>query len=218
MTLRSLIFGCALGALIAGTTGAQTIAAGAPAGHWAPLQTPPNPGEKLTIAAQLQGQFANSRRSLTALVERMPAEHFGFRPVPAMRTFGESVAHVISSSFSYCANLTGLPNPHKGEDLEKAVATKDDAIRLLKESFDYCGQFAAKPTTDALLGTYQANTTGPDGQKGSIAVERGGLFANYLEHNNEMYGYLSVYLRLKGLVPPSSDPRPARGRVGGAGR
>lgn len=202
MKLQTVLLGCAIGAFAASPSSAQTQ----------------KPAEILTIAAQMQGQYASSRRLLTAIVDRMPAEHFNFRPTPAMRTFGESVAHVVASNFGYCSNLTGLANPQKGVDLEKTIVTKDDAVRLLKESFDFCGQFAAKPTTATLLETYQSTAIGPDGQKGAIPVERGGLFANYLEHNNEMYGYLSVYLRLKGLVPPSSDPRPARGRVGGAGR
>lgn len=200
MTMRTVMLGCALGALLTSTAGAQT----------------PKAAETLTTAYQMQGQFQASRRLMTALVDRMPAEHFGFKPTPEMRTFAGGVAHVISTSFGFCANLTGQPNPHKGEDLEKTVTTKDDAVRLLKESFDYCGQFAAKPTAASLAETYQATSQTADGQRSQIAVERAGLFANYLEHNNEMYGYLSVYLRLKGLVPPSSDSR--AGRSKGPGR
>lgn len=203
MTVRTLILGCAAGALLTSPVRAQ-----APA--------PPPQAETMTTAYQMQGQFQASRRLITALVDRMPAEDFGFKPTPEMRTFAGGVAHLIATSFAYCGNLTGQPNPHKGEDLEKTVTTKDVAVPLLKEAFDYCGQFAGKATAASLLETYQANAQGPDGKRSPIAVERAGLFANYLEHNNEMYGYLSVYLRLKGLVPPSSDSRAGRGK--GPGR
>lgn len=216
MTRRISIFALALGACLAGPVTAQTAAADTPPGHWAPL--PQKPAEVISLAAQLQGQFGQSRRLMTALAERMPAADYGFRPSPDMRTFAAGLAHVISSNFGYCANLIGQPAPHKGEDMEKAAAAKDDAVRLLKESFDFCAPFGAGVTPARLDETYPASSVGPDGQRSAIDVARGGLLVNFIAHNNEMYGYLSVYLRLKGLVPPSSDPRPGRGRIAGPGR
>ena len=211
MSLRLLVLGVTAVACVAAGATAQTVGGEPPPGHWAPLPQTAAAPLTVSIAGQMQGQYASVRRQMTALVDRMPAEYYGFAPTPAMRPFVQSVAHVIASNFSYCTNLTGQPNPHKGEDLEKTITTKDAAVPLLKESFEYCGAFAANPTTETITTTYQANSVGADGQKSQVAVERGGLFANFLEHNNEMYGYLSVYLRLKGLVPPSSDPRPGRG-------
>lgn len=170
--------------------------------------TPPAP---ISAAAQLQSQFLSARRQFTALADRMPAADYGFRPTPEMRTFAGGVAHVIASNFNYCANLTGQPSPHKGEDLEKTTVAKEDAVRLLKESFDFCAQYAGSMTAEKMDETYEANALGSDGQKTKIQVARGGLLSNFVAHTNEMYGYLSVYLRLKGLVPPSSDPRGGRG-------
>lgn len=197
MTSRMLFTGCALVSMVA-----QSAAA----------------SEPISTATQLQSQFLSARRQFTALADRMPAADYDFRPTPDMRTFAGGVAHVIASNFSYCANLTGQPSPHKGEDLEKTVTTKDDAVRLLKESFDFCAQYAGSMTPDKVNETYEANALGPDGQKTKIDVARGGLLSNFVAHTNEMYGYLSVYLRLKGLVPPSSDPRGGRGRGAGPGR
>ncbi len=199
---------------LAGGAGSETLsAAGTPPGPQAPAAPAAPP--TLDMASQMQSQFQTIRRLMTALADRMPADDYGFTPTHDMRPFAQGVAHVVATNFGFCANLTGQPNPHKGTDLEKTIATKADATRLLTESYDFCGAFASKPTAASITATYPATSVKANGDRTSIAVERGGLFANFLEHNNEMYGYLSVYLRLKGLVPPSSDPRP--GRSGGAG-
>jgi uncharacterized damage-inducible protein DinB len=174
----------------------------------------PAPGSSpatFDVAAQMQSQFSNARRLLIAAADRMPADAYGFKPMAEMRSFGASVAHVAQSNFGYCANLTGTPAPHHGENLEMIAVTKDAATAVLKESFDYCATFASSVTTEKLNETYTGQRILPDGTKSPLAIARGGLFSNLIAHSNEMYGYLSTYLRLKGLVPPSSDPRRARG-------
>jgi hypothetical protein len=63
-----------------------------------------------------------------------------------------------------------------------------------------------------LNGTYTANSRGPDGAPTQVQVGIGGLMANLVAHQNEVYGYTAVYLRLKGIVPPSSAGSAGRGR------
>jgi hypothetical protein len=95
-------------------------------------------------------------------------------------------------------------------NLEATLATRTAALEKLAESFTMCDEYAKGLTVEKLGETYESTATLPDGQRRPLQSSRAGLFAHYLGHANEMYGYLSVYLRLKGIVPPSSEPRPAR--------
>ena len=182
-----------------------------------PAQTPTGPPPANLMDAQLRSQYSVTKSLLTRLADKMPAEAYSFAPTPEMAPFGKRIAHVATSNFAYCANLTGKPNPRAGQNLEETVTTKADAMKTLAESFAMCDEYAKGLTVERLQETYEASATLPDGTRRPIQSSRGGLFSHYLGHANEMYGYLSVYLRLKGIVPPSSEPRPAR-RGGGGGR
>jgi hypothetical protein len=41
----------------------------------------------------------------------------------------------------------------------------------------------------------------PDPNRSKLAT-----LYNLVRHSNEMYGYMAVYLRLRGIVPPTSAP------------
>jgi hypothetical protein len=188
------------------------IAAGAAAMTAAlAAQTPPaaQPSH-LDIAGQMQSQYGLIKSNLTKLADKMPDEDYAFKPVTDARTFAQAVAHTAAANFGMCANLAGKPNPKTGVDLEKTLTTKAAAVSALRESFTLCDEFMTHLTPDALSSTYKG-TAVRGTERTPIDVERGGLASNLIAHDNEMYGYLAVYLRLKGLVPPSSEPRGGRG-------
>jgi hypothetical protein len=166
------------------------------------------------MEAQLTGQFRRIRLLLTQTAALMPADAYSIAPTTSVRTFAAAVAHTASTNFGMCANLTGKPNPLDGQSLEKTVTTKDSAVKALADSFTFCEEYANGLTLAKLTDGYKATAVLPSGERRAIEAARGGLFANLIAHNNEMYGYLAVYLRLKGLVPPSSAPRDGRGRGG----
>jgi hypothetical protein len=185
----------------------------------APATPPPaaqTPPASLTIDAQLRSQYGSVRSALTRTADKMPEDAYAFRPVPEVRTFAAAVAHAAATNFGMCANLTGKPNPMAGVDLEKTLTSKTDVVKALNDSFAFCDPYVNQLTPQSMAETYKA-TSIRDGQRSSIDVARGGLLGNLIAHNNEMYGYLAVYLRLKGIVPPSSD-RGSRGRGGDAPR
>ena len=177
-----------------------------------PAPSPAAPAP-FTLESQLQSQFRAIRTLVTKAADAMPEEDYTFQPTPDVRTFAASVAHAAATNFGMCANLVGRPNPMKGVDLEKTATSKADVTKALADSFAFCDQYARPLVAAGLTETYDATSVGPTGQRSSIAVARGGLFANLIEHNNEMYGYLAVYLRLKGILPPSSAQRGRGGRV-----
>ena len=89
-------------------------------------------------------------------------------------------------------------------------------LEALAASTSFCNGILDAMSAGGLTETYTARRQGPDGTTASIQVELGGLLSNFIAHQNEVYGYAAVYLRLKGIVPPSSA-RAAGRRGGGPG-
>ncbi len=181
------------------------VIAGCVAGSFAFAQQPaPGP---TTLAVGLQRAYANIKRNLTEGAEKMPEADYNFNPNPKMaemRTFGQLFGHVANSQFGQCATAKGVPNPNQGNDNEKK-ATKAEFVKALADSFAFCDDAFAS-LTDATA--VQMVTQG----KNEIA--RGVVLSGLVAHGNEMYGTSNVYMRLKGLIPPSTERQGQRGRGG----
>ena len=135
------------------------------------------------------------KRNLSAMIEKMPEEHYTFRPVPEIRSFGESVAHVADAQARNCNLASGAGSKTLDADKKR---TKAELQSALKESFGICdAAFAA--LTDA-----QANEMVKTGQSG-FQLSKLALLVSMISHSNEQHGYMAVYLRLKGIVPPSTE-------------
>jgi uncharacterized damage-inducible protein DinB len=135
------------------------------------------------------------KRNLSAMVEKMPEEHFAFKPAPGIRTFGEAVAHVADAQARNCHLVSGAGSKTLDADKKK---TKAELLAALRESCAICDvAFAA--LTDG-----QANEMVRMGQS-SFELTRLSLLVSMIAHSNEQHGYMAVYLRLKGIVPPSTE-------------
>jgi uncharacterized damage-inducible protein DinB len=147
------------------------------------------------IAEIKQYYYGAVKRNLTAMVEKMPAEHFTFKPVAEVRSFGESVAHVADAQARNCNLVSGAGS--KTLDADKKN-TKAELLAALKESFAICdAAFAALTDTTA-------SEMVKVGQSG-FQLSKLSLLVSMISHSNEQHGYMAVYLRLKGIVPPSTE-------------
>ena len=135
------------------------------------------------------------KRNVTAMVEKMPEEHFTFRPVPEVRSFDESVAHVADAQARNCTLAAGAGSKTLDADKKK---TKAELLAALKESFAICD------TAFAALTDARASEMVTMGQSG-FQLSRLSLLVSMISHSNEQHGYMAVYLRLKGIVPPSTE-------------
>jgi hypothetical protein len=158
------------------------------------MQPPAGP---MTMSGQLVKAFGSMQKDIAEAASRMPEDQYGFKPTPEIKPFGQLVAHLAIAQFRDCAILKGEPSPKKDEK-EEATRTKAEAIALLKASTDYCAPLVNAMDQDASL-TELAAVEKMQVQKGLIPIE-------LAVHGMEMYGTMAVYLRLKGLVPPMSDP------------
>ena len=150
----------------------------------------------MTLSGAVVRGVQGIQNSLMEAAAKMPEEHYGFRPTPEIKPFGQLVAHVALAQFRDCAFLKGEPNPKK-DDKEETSRTKADAVALLKASNDYCAPLVSAITTDAMM----TEMTKID----EMQVAKGLIPMQIAVHGMEMYGTMGVYLRLKGLVPPMTE-------------
>ena len=127
----------------------------------------------------------------------MTEANYSFKPSPDVRSFGEILAHVAGASYMFCAAAKGEKSPFAEEAFEKTATTKAAIVKVTNDAIAYCdGAYAA--ATDATLGQMVANPFG------SGQVPRATPLIGQIGHNNEHYGNLVTYFRIKGVVPPSS--------------
>jgi uncharacterized damage-inducible protein DinB len=156
--------------------------------------TPPA-GKTYTLSGEMVSAYHDTQRNLTEAAQKMAEEDYAFRPTPAIKPYGQLVAHAALSNFRTCAMLKGEPSPRKDEK-EETVRTKTEAIALLDASVRYC---------DPLVDSVTETTVIELAKAGDIQVARGLLPASLITHGMEMYGTMAVYLRLKGHVPPTTE-------------
>ena len=166
---------------------AQTPAPQQPA---APQTAPANP-----LSAEAKQMYNGVKNNLLKMAEKMPEEHYSFKATADVRTFGALIGHVADSQARTCGMLIG-DTKQLGASSKTAKA---DLVAALKESFAMCDKAFDSLTTDA-----KAVELVQMGQRQSTRV---GALVRTVSHSNEEYGYMAVYLRLKGIVPPSSEGR-----------
>jgi uncharacterized damage-inducible protein DinB len=146
--------------------------------------------------AGLKANYADIKNNWQKMVEAAPEENYSFKPTPEMRSFGQLVAHVADVQAQLCSTVSGERKAvNAGSKTSKA-----DLVAALKESSAICDA-----AFDSLT---EANAS----QLAAMGKSRLGLLEFNFGHSNEEYGYGSVYLRLKGVVPPSSAGRGRPGR------
>jgi len=155
----------------------------------------PAGGQTFTLAASLIRSYQNVQRNVLEAAEKMPKASYSFRPTADIRPFGELVAHTAFAQFGNCAALKGVDSPHK-DDKEDTPRTKAQLVALFKESTAYCDPVITPLKDDDMpaLVTISANQ-----------AAKGVLVGGLATHGNEMYGTMCVYLRLKGIVPPTTE-------------
>src|ERR1700744_4808469 len=147
------------------------------------------------LASEAQGSYARIKPNILKAADRMPAADYSFKPTPDIRTFARVVNHVTEAQLHIC----GAANNTDASALPKVppeTADKAAIIEALKASFAECDKAYAGVTDATLTDMLQA---GPAGKRTRLSM----LWGN-LAHDNEQYAILSLYLRLKGLVPPTS--------------
>lgn len=128
--------------------------------------------------------------------EAMPEAKYGFRPSPDVRTYAELLGHVANETYMFCADALGIPDPNK-TNFEK-VTSQAQMTAGLKAAFAFCDAAYAMPDARAME---QVESMGGKGTRLWLLIYN-------VTHDSEHYGNIVTYLRINGVVPPSSRPAP----------
>jgi uncharacterized damage-inducible protein DinB len=185
MTARTTLLSfCLIGLTV--PAGAQTT----DAGFWTALSP--------SMAAMTKTMHGTIRRNIAEAADAMTADDYGFKPTPQVRSFSELIGHVIVANYLMCSQATGQKSPATTN-----VATATDRAVLIKglnDALAYCDA-AYDATTDANF-SEPVKVAGP-GNRLTDAT-RGSVLSFNVTHNNEHYGNIVLYMRLRNRVPPST--------------
>lgn len=151
------------------------------------------PAAANTAANSVRPLFAQGAAWVLAAAEQMPEADYGFKPTPDIRSFGQVVGHVANAQYMICSIAKGEASPNQ-QNWEQ-VTEKAALIEALRASIAYCN------------GAYD--------QGDEIVMQEVNLFGQQMTrlrvltlnaaHDFEHYGNIVTYMRLKGMVPPSSQ-------------
>lgn len=128
-------------------------------------------------------------------LEAMPESSLNFKPAPEMRSFAEQMLHLANANFNFAAAASNNTNPYQGQNLEKSTdyKTKAALAKVVQESYDFVINALNGATTAQLNESVKLF---------NMDVTRELAYAKAFEHQTHHRGQTTVYLRLKGVIPP----------------
>ena len=138
--------------------------------------------------------YARMKMILVSSAEKMPEENYNFKPTDSVRSYGQIVGHVADAQYNFCSLALGENNP--GLKIEETKTTKADLVAALKGALAYCDK-AYDGMTDA-SGAQMVKLFGMD-------MPKFGVLNINNAHDMEHYGNLVTYMRLKNIVPPTTE-------------
>ncbi len=151
-----------------------------------------------SMATSVNNMHMTIRRNLIEAAQAMPAAEYAFKPTPQIRSFAELLGHVAMANYFFCSMAKGEASPSK-VNIERTISDKDGMSKALGDSLTYCDA-VYKETTDANA-NQMVKIAGPGGATQSTRAQ---VLMFNTTHNNEHYGNVILYLRLKNVVPPST--------------
>ncbi|HZS09929.1 MAG TPA: DinB family protein [Blastocatellia bacterium] len=146
------------------------------------------------LSAEVKGAYTGIKNNVLKAADKMPEESYGFKATPEVQSFGQRIAHIADSNMRTCAAIKGEQKSVNAS----AKTTKAELVAALRESFAYCDTIYDSLTDAEAVKLVST----PRGQRSKLAALWG-----IVAHDNEVYGATGVYMRLKGIVPPSSEGR-----------
>lgn len=161
-----------------------------------PIASPAAAQESDPVMGSVRPHYERVKEYLLRSADQMSEEDFAYRPTSDVRSAMSMFGHIADAQYFFCSVALGERPPET--EIEQTERTRAGMVEALRQSFEYCDRAYAQPDAQAL------QLFGPEGR------ERPRLSQLVLNtaHNWEHYGNIITYLRLRGQVPPSSQPRP----------
>jgi uncharacterized damage-inducible protein DinB len=158
-------------------------------------QASPN---KLTATARMTADWTRARDYTKEYLDAMPEDGLNFKPTPEIRSFAEQMLHLANANFNFISAATGIPNPYDKKNLEKMSeysANKAALTKVVLESYDFALSAIPKGDENKLNESFKLF--------GRFELTRAAAFDKAFEHQTHQRGQTTIYLRLKGVTPPS---------------
>jgi len=153
-------------------------------------QTPP----KNPLIETSKGMYGMVKNDILKSADKIPDNMWSFQPTPQVRTIGQLFAHIADGQYEFCGAVTDAKPTQK--DVEKTAKTKEEIVAAVKTAFAFCDAAYAK-MNDAGASDIVAFF--------GLKSSRLGIMDFNIAHTFEHYGNLVTYMRIKGIVPPSSE-------------
>ncbi len=140
-----------------------------------------------------KAMYSSIKGNILKAADAVPESDYSFKPTEKVRTFGELVAHVADGQYEFCSAVLADKSDHPS--VEKSKKTKGEIIDALKTAFSYCDK-----AYDELTDAHAADEVSFFNRK----LTKINVLSFNAAHNDEHYGNIVTYMRIKGLVPPSS--------------
>lgn len=150
------------------------------------------------LTGALKRQFDGVARNNKEAAEKMPEDKYSYQATKEVRTFGGFVGHIANAQFATCARAKGVDNPNK-EDFEK-VTGKAALVKAITASNEFCASVFNAANDKWMLETITQGQA-----PNQMQVPRAAILSANTSHVNEHYGNIVTYMRLNGLVPPSTE-------------
>lgn len=156
-----------------------------------------NPANATGVRKEVIAQLADAEQKLVALAEAMPAEKYGWRPAPGVRSVSEVFVHMVGANYQIpaMAGVSRKPDVALSRDMESTVTDKAQVIDMLKKSFAFAKQ--------GVMDLSDAQMDKPVDLFGTPSTGRGVLLLT-TTHAHEHLGQAIAYARMNGIVPPWS--------------
>jgi hypothetical protein len=161
----------------------------------AAAQAPAPPATAVGAVAEVQRSYAGTKDNILKSADKMPAADYGYKPVADVRTYARVVNHVTEAQLRTCGAVNGKAEASLPK-VPAETADKAAIVAALKTSFAECDKAFASLTG----GNLQDLFTFGQGKRSRV-----GLVWGTVAHDYEQYATLALYLRLKGIAPPSSE-------------
>jgi uncharacterized damage-inducible protein DinB len=149
-------------------------------------------GGDATIAS-IKATYEVTKGYITKAAAQVPEDKYGYQPTPEVRTMGRLFGHIANASTMICNTASGMGGP-PASDAEKLTA-KADIQKALAAGFAVCDHAFQMITPANANETFEIF--------GMTHSRIGGMALNNA-HNFEHYGNIVTYMRINGMVPPSS--------------
>jgi uncharacterized damage-inducible protein DinB len=153
--------------------------------------------ESNPVSDSIREGWNGAKNNIAGAAQVMPEGKFTFKPVDTVRTFGQIVAHIAGANYIFCSTARGEKSPYSEDHFEKSAKTKNEIVKAFEASIKYCDT-AYTALNDRTAGEMIAAPFG------NAKTSRAGALMGNTGHLQEHYGNLVTYLRINGLVPPSS--------------